>query len=208
MPCFVVQCIWLFLTLWAVALQAPLSMGILQARILEWVAMLSSRGSSQPRARTQVSTLQADSLLSEHQGSPRILEWVAYPFSRGTSWPRNQTRVSWIVGRFSTTWATREAIFGFLNPFLHSFYDSSHIGSSTISRSIAIHFSLLQHLCSSWLLSPESFYLSLWENNLLSHIGICYFNSCDFEILCSRCRVSTTLNMINKCYFSSLFIYF
>ena len=40
---------------WAVALQAPLSMGILQARILEWVAMPSSRGSSQPRDWTQVS---------------------------------------------------------------------------------------------------------------------------------------------------------
>ena len=39
----------LFVTLWTVARQAPLSMGILQARILEWVAMLSSRGSSQPR---------------------------------------------------------------------------------------------------------------------------------------------------------------
>jgi len=35
--------------------QAPLSMGILQARILEWVAMLFSRGSSPPRDRTQVS---------------------------------------------------------------------------------------------------------------------------------------------------------
>ena len=33
----------------------PLSMGILQARILEWAAMPSSRGSSQPRDRTQVS---------------------------------------------------------------------------------------------------------------------------------------------------------
>ena len=29
--------------------------GILQARTLEWIAMLSSRGSSQPRDRTQVS---------------------------------------------------------------------------------------------------------------------------------------------------------
>jgi len=28
-------------------------MGILQARILEWVAVLFSRGSSQPRDRTQ-----------------------------------------------------------------------------------------------------------------------------------------------------------
>ena len=35
--------------------QTPLSMGILQARILEWVAMLSSRGSSRPRDQTQVS---------------------------------------------------------------------------------------------------------------------------------------------------------
>jgi len=36
----------LFVTPWTVAHQAPLSMGILQARILEWVAMPSSRGSS------------------------------------------------------------------------------------------------------------------------------------------------------------------
>ena len=35
--------------------QAPLSMGILQARILKWVAMPLSRGSSQPRVQTQVS---------------------------------------------------------------------------------------------------------------------------------------------------------
>ena len=32
-----------------VALQAPLSMGILQVRILEWVAMPFSRGSSRPK---------------------------------------------------------------------------------------------------------------------------------------------------------------
>ena len=38
-----------------VAHQAPLSMGILQARILEWVSMPSSRGSSQPSNGTQVS---------------------------------------------------------------------------------------------------------------------------------------------------------
>ena len=37
--------------------QAPLSVGILQARILEWFAMTSSRGSSQPRDRTQVSLI-------------------------------------------------------------------------------------------------------------------------------------------------------
>ena len=43
---------------------------IFQARILEWVAIPSSKGSSQPRDQTQVSTLQADSLPLSHQGSP------------------------------------------------------------------------------------------------------------------------------------------
>ena len=47
----------LFATPWTAARQAPLSMGILQARILEWVAMPFSRGSSQPRGRTQVSLI-------------------------------------------------------------------------------------------------------------------------------------------------------
>ena len=42
-------------TPWIAACQAPLSMGILQTRTLEWVSMPSSRGSSQPRDRTQVS---------------------------------------------------------------------------------------------------------------------------------------------------------
>ena len=45
----------LFATPWTVVHQAPLSMGILQERILEWVAMSFSRGSSQPRDWTQVS---------------------------------------------------------------------------------------------------------------------------------------------------------
>ena len=46
--------VWLFV-IPRIACQAPLSLGILQARILEWVAMPSSRGSSQPRDRTCLS---------------------------------------------------------------------------------------------------------------------------------------------------------
>ena len=42
-------------TLWSVAHQAPLPMGILQARILEWIAISFSRGSFQPRGRTCIS---------------------------------------------------------------------------------------------------------------------------------------------------------
>ena len=45
--------------------------GILQARILEWVAFSFSRESPQPRDRTQVSTLQADSFPAEPQGKPQ-----------------------------------------------------------------------------------------------------------------------------------------
>ena len=41
--------------------------GILQARILEWVAFSFSRGSSQPRNQTQVSALQVDSLPADYE---------------------------------------------------------------------------------------------------------------------------------------------
>ena len=68
----------LFATRWTIACQAPLSMGILQARILGQVDMPSSRGSSQPRDRIQVScitggffTISATREAKEHwSGSP------------------------------------------------------------------------------------------------------------------------------------------
>ena len=59
----------LFATSWTVAHQAPLFMGILQARILEQVAIPSSRGSFQHRDPTQVSCI-ADSLPAKLLGKP------------------------------------------------------------------------------------------------------------------------------------------
>ena len=47
--------VWLFATPWTIAHQAPLSMGVLQAGIPEWVAMPSTRGSSQPRNQIHAS---------------------------------------------------------------------------------------------------------------------------------------------------------
>ena len=44
--------------------------GILQARILEWLALPFCRGSFQPRDRIQVSHMQADSLPAELPGKP------------------------------------------------------------------------------------------------------------------------------------------
>ena len=91
------NCVWLFVT-----------HGILQTRILERLAFPFSRGSSQPRDRTQVSHIAGGLYQLSHKGNPRILEWVAYPFSSGFSQPRNWTRVFSIASRFFTNWAIRE----------------------------------------------------------------------------------------------------
>ena len=61
------------LTPWTLARQAPLSMRILQARILDCVAMSFSRGSSQPRDWThvsQVSCVGRQVLYPEPPGKP------------------------------------------------------------------------------------------------------------------------------------------
>ena len=67
----------LFVTLWTIARQAPLSMKILQSRILEWVAMPSSRVSSLLRDWTQVSYVSCIGRQVlyhwHHLGSPRQL---------------------------------------------------------------------------------------------------------------------------------------
>ena len=81
--------------------------GILQARILGWVAFPFSSGSSHPRDWTQVSHIAEGFFTS---WATWILVWVAYPFSRGSSWSRNWTGVSCIVGGFFTNWAIREAL--------------------------------------------------------------------------------------------------
>ena len=55
--CYLLSCIWLFATPWAVAHRSSVHR-ILQARILEWVAISFSRGSSWPRDRMQVSHIE------------------------------------------------------------------------------------------------------------------------------------------------------
>ena len=84
---------------------------ILQARILEWVAISFFQGifptqglnPGLPHCRRILYQL-------SYKGSPRTLEWVAYPFFSLSSWPRNWTGVSCIAGRFFTNWAIREAL--------------------------------------------------------------------------------------------------
>ena len=64
------SCVWLFETLWTVTCQVPLSMWILQARILAWVSMPFSRGSSPSGIECRSPALQVDSLPSETPGKP------------------------------------------------------------------------------------------------------------------------------------------
>ena len=78
---------------------SPLSMGILQARILEWIAIPFSRGSSQLRDWTQVSHIAGRSFVVWAIREAQEY-WGAYSFSRGPSWPRNWTGVFCITGGF------------------------------------------------------------------------------------------------------------
>ena len=64
--------VWLFVTLQNVACQAPLPHGILQARILEWVPMPSSTGSSWLRGWTCVSCITGRFFTTEQPGKPQI----------------------------------------------------------------------------------------------------------------------------------------
>ena len=62
-----------FVTPWTVTHQAPLPVGISQARILKWVAIFFSRGSSQSRDQTRVSCVnmfQAEPFPLSYQGRP------------------------------------------------------------------------------------------------------------------------------------------
>ena len=81
---------------WTAARQAPLSMGILQARIMQWVAVLLLQGIFLSQGLNP-GLLHRRWILyhPSHQGSPRMLDWIAYPCSRESSQPRNWTRVSW-----------------------------------------------------------------------------------------------------------------
>ena len=63
----------LFETPWTIAHQAPLSMGIIQARIPEWVAMPSSLDVPDPGIQPRSPTLQVDFLPSELPWKPFFL---------------------------------------------------------------------------------------------------------------------------------------
>ena len=84
--------------------------GILQARILEWVTFSFSRGSSQPRDRTQVSALQVGSLPAEPQGKHTHEEYL-FPVDEANSQTLNWKERQETEGRLSSS-ATLYIILG------------------------------------------------------------------------------------------------
>ena len=93
----------LFATLWTVAHQAPVSMGTLQARILEWVPCPPPRGLPDPGIEPESPAspaLQADSLCTETPGKP-IHVLLVYNL-KSSFFPLNQnlfqpTQANWAV---------------------------------------------------------------------------------------------------------------
>ena len=65
------SCVRLFVTPWAIAFQALLSMGILRAIILEWVACLSPENLHNPGIKSRSPSVQVNSLLSEPPEKPK-----------------------------------------------------------------------------------------------------------------------------------------
>ena len=90
--------------------------GILQARILGWVAMPSSRGSSPPRDWTRSPALQVNSLPSELLGKPMNTGVGSLHLLQGIFLTQESNRGLLLCSCF-TSWATREA-----HTLLFSFY--------------------------------------------------------------------------------------
>ena len=93
-------------TLWdrmdCIAHQDPLSMEILQARILEWVAIPFSRGSSQSRNWTWVSFIAGRFCMSEPAGKSQKKVWFL-----GILFQFNSSYMDYIPTRWKTCYKLR-----------------------------------------------------------------------------------------------------
>ena len=90
--------------------------GILQARILEWVALPSSRGSFWPRDRTHDSWIEGKFFTTETPGKPR----KSYPLGQQRNWWAEDMEgfSSWLVcygcsNRLLQTWWLKTNLFSY-----------------------------------------------------------------------------------------------
>ena len=125
----------LFATPWTVARQAPQSMGILQTRILEWVAMPSSRGSSGLRNQTCISLC----LLNWQVGSLPLV-----PPGKSYNWGNDLLGKTLILGKIEgrgEKGATEDEMVGW-HYWLNGYQFEQTLGDSEGQRRLAC--------CSPW----------------------------------------------------------
>ena len=72
----VLSCVWLFVTSWTVAHQAPLSMGFLRQEPWSGLPFPPPRNLSNPGMEPRSPALKADSLLSEPPGKPTFMGYL------------------------------------------------------------------------------------------------------------------------------------
>ena len=119
--------------------------GILQARILEWVAFPFSRGSFQPSNRTQSPTFQVDSLPAKPSGKPKnigvgnlsLLQWI-FPIQE-SNW---ETQVWSLGGKdpLKKEMATHSSILAWRTPGTEEPGGPQSMGSQSIRHDWAINF--------------------------------------------------------------------
>ena len=131
--------------------------GILQARILEWVAFPFSRGSSQPRDWTQISLITGGFFTSwatrEAQvGSPSLLQWIFLTQESN----RGLLNDRWILHQLSCF-------------YLNALYieNKKYLFYKNIKLNIKKYMSYTQMHTFLYMYTPLSFKKSLWPISLL-----------------------------------------
>ena len=113
------SCVRLFATLWTVASQAPLALGILQARILEWVALASSRWSSLPRDWIHISyifSIDRQFIYHQHHLAEKAMATHSSTLAWKIPWTEEPGRLqSMGLQRVGHDWTTSLWLFTFMH---------------------------------------------------------------------------------------------
>ena len=141
--------------------------GILQARILEWVAFPFSRGSSQPRDGTQSPALQADSLPAEPQGKPKK-STVGSPALFQQIFPIQESNwgllpCSWVVYQLSYQWI----------PFITGKMKIQFHKTVILSKGISLLLCYKYELWRLWHLRGVEHHYFPWKFCLKSRVILC-----------------------------------
>ena len=128
------------MTPWTVAHQAPLSIEFSRSRILEWVAIPFSRGSSQPRDWTWVSCIVGR--FSTVCATREMEEMIPHPLHKPSGWPFLEVWCKglglegncklWFMRIVFSSWlvAFLSSLLSFLLPLLSSFFQLSFLSLS------------------------------------------------------------------------------